>query len=75
MAEQNVHIKVVLYFEKILTFFVSEFNPLSPTDHGLAILLPDSRWAPRLKVGTFYYGCFQKYRENYLHLEVSVVNN
>ena len=40
-----------------------------------AVLLPDSRWAPRLKVGTFYYGCFQKYRENILHLEVSVVNN
>ena len=24
------------------------------------ILLPDSKWAPRLKVGTFYYGCFKK---------------
>ena len=53
---------------------------LSPTKvrhprYLITILLPDSRWAPRLEVGTFYYGCFQKYREIFLHLEVSVVNN
>ena len=32
--------------------------------HVSKILLPDSKWAPRLKVGSFYYGWFLKYREN-----------
>ena len=39
------------------------------------LLLPDSKWALCVKVGSFYYGCFPKYRENSLHLESSVVNN
>ena len=39
------------------------------------VLLHDSKWAPRLKVSSFYYGCLLRYRENSLHLDASVVNN
>ena len=31
------------------------------TNGPVPLLLPDSKWAPCLKVGSFYYGCFLKY--------------
>ena len=50
--------KVVVIAKVILYILI---NWVDDRTFGNTILLPDSKWAPRLKVGTFYYGCFQKY--------------
>ena len=55
-------------------FPMGEYPNRKPTSIA-PLMLVDLKWAPRLKVGRFYYGCSLKYRENWLHLEGSVVNN
>ena len=66
----------IFYFTNDVTFFFAgRGEPVTNSERYYTLLFVDLEWAPRLKVGRFYYGCSLKNRENSLHLEASVVNN